>query len=119
MQAANAQIGVNTAAWYPNLTLTGSVGYSGVVLSKLLQASNSLWSVGPALAETIFDAGAREAQIEQAEAGYDESVATYRQTVLTAFQQVEDNLSALRILGEQAKAEDAGGRRCAPQRRRS
>jgi NodT family efflux transporter outer membrane factor (OMF) lipoprotein len=106
MEAANGQIGVATAAWYPNLTLTGTFGYTGTVISKLLQASNSLWSVGPALAETIFDAGAREAQVEQARASYDASVAFYRQTVLTAFQQVEDNLAALRILAEQAKAED-------------
>jgi NodT family efflux transporter outer membrane factor (OMF) lipoprotein len=107
MAAANAQIGVDVAAWYPNFTLSGTAGYSAVMLSKLLQASNSLWSVGPALAETIFDAGAREAKIEQSRAAYDQSVATYRQTVLTAFQQVEDNLSALRILSEQSKMEDA------------
>ncbi len=105
--AANAQIGVATAAWFPDLTLSASYGYSSVVLGKLLQASTNLWSFGPSLAETIFDAGAREAAVEQAKASYDESVATYRQTVLTAFQQVEDNLSAGRILADQTKASDA------------
>jgi outer membrane protein TolC len=87
--------------------LSGSYGYTAVMLSKLLQASSSVWSVGPAIAETIFDGGAREATLKQANATYDQSVATYRQTVLTAFQQVEDNLSSLRILAEQAKVEDA------------
>lgn len=104
MAAANAQIGVETAAFFPSLTLSASYGYTSAALSKLLQASNSLWSVGPALAETIFDAGARSARVDQARAAYDEKVAAYRQTVLTAFQQVEDQLAALRLLGEQTKA---------------
>lgn len=102
MAAANAQIGVQTAAWFPNLTLSPSYGYSGALLSKLLQASNSFWSVGPSVAETIFDAGARDARIDQARAAFDQSVATYRQTVLNAFQNVEDNLSAFRIFNEQS-----------------
>ena len=105
MAAANAQIGVATAAWFPNLTLSASYGASALALSKILQASSSLWSVGPSLAETIFDGGAREAAIEQADATYDQKVAAYRQTVLTAFQQVEDNLSALHLLANQAKVE--------------
>jgi len=107
MMSANAQIGVATAAWFPNLTLSASGGFAGMALSKLLQASNGFWSVGPALAETIFDAGAREDRIEQTRAAYDKSVARYRQTVLTAFQQVEDNLSALRILAEQKKVQES------------
>ncbi len=107
MASSNAQIGVATAAWYPNLTLSASAGFAGTGLSKLLQASNSFWSVGPALAETIFDAGAREDRIEQTHAGYDRSVALYRQTVLTAFQQVEDNLSSMHILAEQKKVQEA------------
>jgi NodT family efflux transporter outer membrane factor (OMF) lipoprotein len=107
MMSANAQIGVATAAWFPNLTLSGSSGFTSMALSKLLQASNGFWSVGPALAETIFDAGAREDRIDQTRAAYDRSVAKYRQTVLTAFQQVEDNLSAMRILAEQKKVQEA------------
>ena len=105
--AANAQIGVAQAAWYPNLTLSASYGFSGAALSKLFQASNSLWMVGASVAETIFDAGAREAGVEQAKAGYDQAIAGYRQTVLSVFQQVEDQLAAQRILGEQTKTQEA------------
>jgi NodT family efflux transporter outer membrane factor (OMF) lipoprotein len=105
--SANAQIGVETSAWFPNLTLSGSAGFSAVAIGKLLQLSSNMWSLGPTLAETIFDAGAREARVEEAEANYDETVATYRQTVLAAFQQVEDNLSALRVLADEEKAERA------------
>jgi NodT family efflux transporter outer membrane factor (OMF) lipoprotein len=105
--AANAQIGVAEGAWYPDLTLSASYGTSALSLGKLLQASSTLWSFGPTLAETIFDGGAREAALAQAEAGYDQQVANYRQTVLTAFGQVEDNLAALRILDQQAKIEDS------------
>lgn len=100
--AAHAQIGVAIAAWYPNFTLSASYGTTGAVFSKLLQASNSVWSVGPSVAETIFDAGARDAKIDQARATYDQSVATYRQTVLNAFQEVEDNLGALKVLTHEA-----------------
>ena len=106
MAAANAQIGVETAAFFPNLTLSASYGYAAAALGKLLQASNSLWSFGPALAETLLDFGARSARVDQAKATFDQSVATYRQTVLTAFQQVEDQLAASRILADQARAED-------------
>ncbi len=88
MAAANAQIGVATAAWFPNLTLSASTEFTSSVLGRLLQASNNIWSFGPLLAETVFDAGARSAAVEQARANYDETVAAYRQTVLTAFQQV-------------------------------
>lgn len=107
MAAANAQIGVETATFFPNLTLSASYGYTGAAFSKLLQASNSLWAVGPALAETIFDAGARSARVGQAQAAYDEKVAAYRQTTLTAFQQVEDQLVALRLLAEQTAAAES------------
>ncbi len=106
MAAANAQIGVATAAWYPDLTLSGSSGFASLTLSKLFQASNSFWTIGPALGETIFDAGARKDRIEQARAAYDRNAALYRQTVLTAFQQVEDNLAALRILAEQRTVQE-------------
>ncbi len=102
MVSANAQIGVETAAFFPNLTLSASYGYTATALSKLFQASNSLWAFGPAVGETIFDAGAREARVEEARASYDQAVANYRQTVLTGFQQVEDQLAALRILEKQS-----------------
>ncbi len=103
--AANAQIGVAIAAYYPDLTLSASYGYLSNKLANLIQASNNLWSLGPQLAETVLDWGARSAQVDAARASYDQSVATYRQTVLAAFQQVEDELAALRILAEQAKAQ--------------
>jgi NodT family efflux transporter outer membrane factor (OMF) lipoprotein len=105
MGAANAQIGVAIAAYFPDLTLSASYGFTGNMLSHLIQAPNSLWSFGPSLAETVFDAGLRDAQVEAARATYDQNVATYRQTVLTGFQQVEDQLAALRILEQQAKVE--------------
>lgn len=106
MIAANAEIGVAEAAWYPDITLSASVGYTATALGSLMQASNSLWTIGPSVNETLFDAGAREAAVEQAEAGYAQTVALYRQTVLTGFQQVEDELAAQRILGEQQGVED-------------
>jgi NodT family efflux transporter outer membrane factor (OMF) lipoprotein len=101
--AASAQIGVAIAAYYPSITLTGSVGYVGSALAGLFKAGNEVWSVGPQLAETLFDGGLRHAQVAAARAAYDGSVATYRQTVLSAFQQVEDELAALRILEKQAE----------------
>jgi NodT family efflux transporter outer membrane factor (OMF) lipoprotein len=106
MHAANEQIGVAVAAYYPNFTLTTSVSYSGSVLSRLIQDPNQFWSVGPAAAETLLDFGSRDAQVKQARALYNEAVANYRQTVLAGFQQVEDQLAALRILAEQATVQD-------------
>ncbi len=100
--SANALIGVAQAAFFPSLILNTSGGYQGTSLSQLMTLPNRFWSVGPALALTVFDAGARSAQKDQAVAIYDKSVATYRQAVLTAFQDVEDNLAALRILAEEA-----------------
>jgi NodT family efflux transporter outer membrane factor (OMF) lipoprotein len=100
---ASAQIGVQTAAYFPALTLTGQGGYASSQLGQLFSASTSFWSVGASAAETLFDAGARHARVAQARAAYDQAVATYRQTVLTAFGQVEDNLAAQRVLAaEQA-----------------
>jgi NodT family efflux transporter outer membrane factor (OMF) lipoprotein len=107
MQAANAQIGVAVAAYFPTLTLSGSYGFVGSALDTLLRASNAVWSVGPQLAETAFDGGLRAAQVEAARATYDQNVADYRQTVLAGFQQVEDELAALRILEQQAAVQDA------------
>lgn len=106
MAAANAQIGVATAAYFPSITFSGVNGYKSSVWSDLLAAPSRFWSVGAAIGETLFDAGARGAVVDQTRAAYDVSVASYRQTVLTAFQQVEDNLAALRILEEEAAAQD-------------
>ncbi|HLN03281.1 MAG TPA: efflux transporter outer membrane subunit [Bryobacteraceae bacterium] len=104
--AANEQIGIAKAAFYPTLTLSGSAGLESADFLKWLTWPSRFWSVGPQLAETLFDAGKRHAQVSQAEAAYDATVDTYRQTVLTALQQVEDNLSALRILAEEAEVTD-------------
>jgi len=106
MAAANAQIGVAEAAYYPAVTLSGAIGLESSQLSKLLSWPSRLWSVGTALSERVFDGGLRRAQGEQAKAAYDATVAAYRQTVLGAFQEVEDNLSALRILKEEAKLQE-------------
>jgi NodT family efflux transporter outer membrane factor (OMF) lipoprotein len=100
--AANAQVGVATAAIYPDLTLGASAGFAGSALANWLSLPNRFWSVGPALAATLFDAGLRRAQRDEQVAAYDATVANYRQTVLTAFREVEDALSTLRILAEEA-----------------
>ncbi len=105
MAAANAQIGIAQAAYYPNITLSASYGFSGSVISSLLSTAHSLWSLGGSASETVLDFGARGAATEEARAFYDKSVATYRQTVLTAFQEVEDSLAAQRILVEQETAQ--------------
>jgi NodT family efflux transporter outer membrane factor (OMF) lipoprotein len=106
MAAANAQIGVAVAAWFPTLTLNASSTSTTNSLSQLFKSSTTVWSFGPQLAETILDGGLRQAEIAQAKAAYQNSVATYRQTVLTGFQQVEDQLVTLRVLEEQAVIED-------------
>jgi NodT family efflux transporter outer membrane factor (OMF) lipoprotein len=99
--AANAQVGVNVAAYFPDITLTGSGDFSGSNLGQLFSASNFVWSLGAQLAETIFDAGARSARVSQARAAYDQAVAQYRQTALSAFQDVEDQLAATRLLARE------------------
>jgi NodT family efflux transporter outer membrane factor (OMF) lipoprotein len=101
--AANANIGVAQAAFFPSLTLSASLGYRATAGASLLSAPSLFWSLGPALAMTLFDAGRRKAQTEQAIATYEETVADYRQTALQSFTEVEDNLAAVRILEEQAK----------------
>ena len=106
MASANAQIGVALTGYYPDLTLSASYGFSSNRLSQLLRASNSFWSLGPQLAQTVFNGGLTAAQVAAAKATYAQNVATYRQTVLTGFQQVEDDLAALRILAQQAEVED-------------
>jgi NodT family efflux transporter outer membrane factor (OMF) lipoprotein len=103
--ANNALIGVATAAFYPDLTLSASGGLAGTTLANLFNISNSVWSLGASASETLFSGGARTAAVDAARATYDASVASYRQTVLTGFQQVEDQLSNLRILEQQAKAQ--------------
>ena len=100
--AANAQIGVATAAFYPTLSLSGTFGFAGSSFSNWISLPHRVWSLGAALATPLFDAGLRQAQREETIAAYDATVATYRQTVLTGFQEVEDNLAALRILEQEA-----------------
>ncbi|EIK95008.1 RND efflux system outer membrane lipoprotein [Pseudomonas sp. M47T1] len=102
--AANARIGVAEAAFYPDLTLTAEGGYRGSALGGLFSLPNRVWLLGPALAETIFDGGARRAAVNEAQATYDQDAANYRGAVLTALQNVEDNLSALNHLQQQADA---------------
>ena len=102
--AANAKIGVAEAAFFPSLDLTAELGYRGSALGGLFSLPNRIWTLGPALAQTLFDGGAREAAVKQAEASYDQIVATYRGTVLSALQNVEDNLSAINHLQTQADA---------------
>jgi NodT family efflux transporter outer membrane factor (OMF) lipoprotein len=106
VEAANAQIGVAKAAYFPRLSLSANGGAQSSSLTNLLSLPNRFWSLGPALAATLFDGGARRAQVEQASAAYDGTVAAYRQTVLTGFQEVEDNLAALRILEQEAAVQD-------------
>jgi len=94
---ASAQIGVQVAGYYPDINLTASYGFASSALSTLLKSSSSLWSAGANATQLVFDAGATHARVSGAKAGYDQAVAQYRQTVLTAFQQVEDALSADRV----------------------
>ena len=101
MASANAQIGVATAAFYPNLTLSTDGGFESSAFKHLLDWPSRFWSVGGTVNETVFDAGLRRATVRQFVAVYNANVAGYRQTVLTAFQQVEDSLAATRILSQQ------------------
>lgn len=105
--AANAQIGVAKAAYFPDLTLSASGGFIASSFAHWLTVPNRIWSLGPALAETLFDGGLRESKSKQAVAAYDASVAGYRQTVLIAFQDVEDNLAALRVLQQETDLQNA------------
>jgi NodT family efflux transporter outer membrane factor (OMF) lipoprotein len=100
--SANAQIGLATAAYYPLVNIVASGGFESGAITTLLQGPGGLWSAGAAAAVTVFDVGRRRAVSDEAKQGYDYAVASYRQTVLTAFQQVEDNLAALRILEHEA-----------------
>jgi NodT family efflux transporter outer membrane factor (OMF) lipoprotein len=107
VQEANAQIGVARAAYFPMLTLSGTGGFESAAITTLIQGPSGLWSLGGAAVETLFDAGRRRGVSDQAIAAHEQFVASYRETVLSAFQEVEDNLAALRILEEEAKTEEA------------
>jgi NodT family efflux transporter outer membrane factor (OMF) lipoprotein len=104
--AANAQIGVAEAAFYPSVTLSGTLGLVSTAFGDWFSLPSRVWALGAAISETVFDGGLRKAVTEEARAAYDATVASYRQTVLTAFQDVEDNLAALRILEDEARVQD-------------
>jgi NodT family efflux transporter outer membrane factor (OMF) lipoprotein len=106
MAEANQQIGIARAAYFPTLTLDGTAGFSGTTASNWFTWPAGFWALGPALTETLFDAGRRRANSESARANYDATVANYRQTCLTGFQEVEDNLAALRILENEAQQQE-------------
>jgi len=110
MAQANAQIGIAKVAYYPTVTLSGTAGFEAASIANWLTWPARVWSAGPSLAETLFDAGLRRATVQQFQAAFEQTVANYRQTVLTAFQQVEDNLAALRILSLQIQQQDAAVR---------
>jgi NodT family efflux transporter outer membrane factor (OMF) lipoprotein len=105
MAAANEQIGIAQSAYFPTLTLNATGGFASTSLESLLTWPSRFWAVAPSLAATLFDAGKRHAQVDLERAAFDGAVASYRQTVLTSFQQVEDQLAALRILEQEAEAE--------------
>jgi len=107
MAAANAQIGVAVAAFYPTITLSAAYGVSSSLINKLFIDQARFWAFGSSLVETVFDAGARNAIVKEALAFFDQTIANYRQTVLTAFQQVEDQLAAQRILAQEAATQAA------------
>lgn len=102
VMAANVNIGVAEAAWYPDLTLSASGGYRNSSFSDLFSVPNRFWSLGPQLALTLLDFGSRRAELERAEASYDQTVANYRQTVLDSFREVENYLVQLRVLEQEA-----------------
>ena len=103
--AANAQIGIAIAAYYPTINITGTGGFESKSAGTLIQGPSALWSLGGSAVELLFDAGRRHALTEEARAGYEQNVANYRETVLQAFQEVEDNLSGLRILNSESSAQ--------------
>jgi len=100
---ANDQIGIARAAFFPSLVLGATAGFTGTSITNWFNWPSRFWAVGPQMSQTIFDAGLRHAVSEGATANYDGTVASYRQTTLTAFQEVEDNLAALRILDKEAQ----------------
>ena len=107
MASANEQIGIVEAAYYPTLSLSGTAGLQGTSMLNWFTWPSRFWAVGPSFSETLFDAGRRRSVKNMTEAQYDGTVANYRQTALTAFQQVEDNLAALRVLSDEARQQQA------------
>nr|WP_254916230.1 efflux transporter outer membrane subunit [Pandoraea sp. PE-S2T-3] len=107
MASQNAAIGIAVAAYYPNITLSLSDGFSAAPVAGLFKIANYVWSLGASASETIFDAGQRSAKVDAAKAGYDAAVANYRGTVLTALQGVENDLASLRILEQQSQVLDS------------
>jgi NodT family efflux transporter outer membrane factor (OMF) lipoprotein len=107
MAAANAQIGIAYAAYYPTLSINGTYGQESSNFNHFFEFPSRFWSVGPSLSETVYDGGLRRATVNQFITTYNADVASYRQTVLTAFQQVEDNLAAVRILSQQMVTQQA------------
>lgn len=105
--AANARVGIQTAAYFPSISLSGAGGYEGSPLSQLITAPFRFWTLGAQATDSLLDWGQRHDLVLSAKAAYEASAANYRQTVLTAFQQVEDNLAGLRLLKEEAQVEDA------------
>jgi len=106
MAQANAQIGIAKAAYFPLVTLSAAAGFESSSILNWFTWPSRFWSVGPTLAETLFDGGLRKATVQQFQASYDQTLANFRETVLTAFQQVEDNLAALRILSLELRQQD-------------
>jgi len=106
MAAANAQIDIAKAAYFPTVKLSAAAGLEAATLASWFTWPSRFWAVGSALSATLFDGGLRKAQTDQARAAYDATVASYRETVLTGFQEVEDNLAALRILEEELQVQD-------------
>jgi NodT family efflux transporter outer membrane factor (OMF) lipoprotein len=107
MAQANAQIGIAKAAYFPTVTLSGTAGFASDSIASWLSWPARVWSAGPTLAETLFDAGLRRATVQQFQAAFDQAVANYRQTVLTAFQQVEDYIATLRVTSDQISKQQA------------
>ena len=103
---ANAQIGVARTAYFPDLTLSAAAGFEALSLADWFSWPSRFWAVGAGLSETLFNAGLRRATVAQYRAAYDQTVANYRQTVLSAFQQAEDNLASLRILSQSSQQEN-------------
>jgi NodT family efflux transporter outer membrane factor (OMF) lipoprotein len=103
MAEQNDRVGIATAAYYPTVSFSAAAGLEATTITNLVKSSSILWSAGPTVSETIFDYGRRKSVVTQAKATYDETVANYRQTTLTAFQQVEDNLAVLRVLHNEAE----------------
>src|SRR5262249_41787079 len=105
MAAQNAQIGVAKAAYYPSLNLFGQGGWQAADIAKLMNSASTFWALGANLAESIFTGGARRAQVQFAQAGYEANVAEYRQTVLAAFQEVQDDLTGLIVLDQAQRSQ--------------